>query len=308
MNPVRKTPEVKVSESAAGSSQVVKVFLAAIPRPWLVLILVVIAVGLVPVIESKAKTFALELTQPEVLQQESGDKFSEFKHDNAQHARLPCLLCHRREDNSAKPTLPGKAAHAPCAGCHSAQFSNTSSPICTICHTNVQTGSLKPFPKLRSFNVKFDHARHSGVGASCGTCHRPNRGGVSLSIPAATGAHTICFSCHTPQAQSNGKNLSSCSTCHELGKLVRTNERAAAFQVSFSHAKHDAGENLKCADCHRIRPGAAVGRQVFSPVPLNHHAPARSTSCMSCHNGTRTFGGDDFSACTKCHKGSQWRF
>src|SRR5688500_12471824 len=40
--------------------------------------------------------------------------YSRFKHDNPQHARLPCLLCHRRETNSAQPSLPGKSNHAPC--------------------------------------------------------------------------------------------------------------------------------------------------------------------------------------------------
>jgi hypothetical protein len=29
---------------------------------------------------------------------------------------------------------------------------------------------------------------------------------------------------------------------------------------------------------------------------------------MSCHNGKRAFGGDDFSVCNRCHKGSAWHF
>ena len=238
--------------------------------------------------------------------QNTSSDYSRFKHENPQHARLPCLLCHRRENNSARPTLPGKSNHAPCAGCHAQQFSNSDGPMCTICHTNIQAGTVKSFPRLRSFNVKFDHARHSSVGAACSTCHRSNRGGVSLSIPAGLSAHSTCFSCHTPQAQANGRNLSSCGTCHEPGRLVRPTERAAAFRIGFSHSKHDASEKLRCSDCHRVRPGFPVGRQVTSPVALNHHAPARATSCMTCHNGKRAFGGDDFSVCIRCHKGSQW--
>jgi hypothetical protein len=65
---------------------------------------------------------------------------------------------------------------------------------------------------------------------------------------------------------------------------------------------------LACGDCHRVRPGLPGGRQVTAPVALNHHAPARASSCASCHNGKRTFGGDDFSACKRCHSGSAWRF
>jgi c(7)-type cytochrome triheme protein len=238
--------------------------------------------------------------------QPSGD-FSKFKHDNPQHARLPCLLCHRREDNSTRPTLPGKSGHTPCVGCHAQQFSNSSSPICGVCHTNIQAGTVKAFPRLLSFNVKFDHARHLAAGAACATCHRQNRGGVAFSIPAGPNAHTVCFSCHTPQAQSNGRNISSCSTCHELGRLVRTTERAAAFRVGFSHVKHDASENLRCAACHRVRPGLPLGRQVLNPVALNHHARGGQMSCATCHNGKKAFGGDDFAACTRCHKGSAWR-
>ena len=232
--------------------------------------------------------------------------FSQFKHDDRNHARLPCLLCHRRENNSPQPTLPGKAAHAPCTGCHAPQFANPASEICTICHTDAQSGKVKAFPPLRSFDVRFDHAKHSG--AACGSCHRRNRGGVGLTIPSRLNAHVTCFSCHTPGAQANGRNISSCSTCHQLGRLVRISEQAQAFRVGFSHASHDASEKLGCASCHQVRAGGARGRQVSTPLPLNHHAPVRAFSCASCHNGKRTFGGDDFSVCTRCHKGPEWRF
>lgn len=238
-------------------------------------------------------------------QQGSAD-YSQFKHDNKNHARLPCLLCHRRENNSPQPTLPGKAAHAPCAGCHGQQFANTSSPICTICHTDVQSGKVKAFPPLRSFDARFDHAKHART--ACSTCHRPNRRGVALSIPARLNAHVTCFSCHTPNAQANGRNISSCSTCHQLGRLVRTSEQARGFRVGFSHADHGASEKLNCASCHRVRAGLARGRQVTAPAPLNHHARANTFSCASCHNGQRAFGGDDFSTCKRCHQGSAWHF
>lgn len=230
----------------------------------------------------------------------AGADFSQFKHDNRNHARLPCLLCHRRENNSPQPTLPGKAAHAPCTGCHAQQFANPASEICTICHTDVQSGKVKAFPPLRSFDARFDHAKHTD--AACASCHRRNRGGVGLSIPARLNAHVTCFSCHTPNAQANGRNISSCSTCHQLGRLVRTSERADAYRVGFSHANHDASEKLSCAACHQVRT------QVSAPLPLNHHAPGRAFSCATCHNGQRTFGGDDFSACKRCHKGATWRF
>ena len=232
--------------------------------------------------------------------------YSQFKHDDRNHARLPCLLCHRRENNSPQPTLPGKAAHAPCTGCHAQQFSNPASEICTICHTDAQSGKVKAFPPLRSFDARFDHAKHAG--AACATCHRQSRSGVGLSIPSRLNAHVTCYSCHTPGAQANGRNISSCSTCHQLGRPVRTSEQAPAYRVGFSHASHDASEKLACAACHQVRAGLPRGRQVSAPLSLNHHAPAGASSCATCHNGQRTFGGDDFSACRRCHKGSAWHF
>jgi c(7)-type cytochrome triheme protein len=240
--------------------------------------------------------------------QGEGD-YSKFQHTSQQHARLPCLLCHRREDNSPRPVR--SVGHTPCAGCHVQQFANPASPVCTICHENPASGAVKPFPALSSFDAAFDHGRHArGAGrpaASCATCHKPARRGVALSIPAGASAHTTCFQCHSPGAQSAGRDISSCSTCHALGRHARAQEWSRAYGFNFSHAGHTR-RGLSCADCHSVRAGAAKGRQVASPVPLHHHAPAGTRSCMTCHNDKRAFGGDDFSDCTKCHKGKAWRF
>ena len=232
--------------------------------------------------------------------------FSKFEHSNPQHARLPCLLCHRRYDNSATPQFPGKPDHLPCTGCHAPQFADSHHPICTVCHTNVQAGKLKSFPPLRSFNMRFSHARHSNV--SCNTCHSRMRGGTAFSIPAGTGAHRACFTCHTPEAEANGERLSSCGLCHQPGRFRRTSAFARAFRVGFSHAGHDSSEGLRCNNCHLVSWSLSQRSQVLSPLPLNHHAPPRRSSCMTCHNGKRAFGGDDFSACVKCHRGDSWHF
>jgi len=239
----------------------------------------------------------------EGFSQTPGTDFSKFKHDNPNHSRLPCLLCHRRETNEPRPAMPGADNHAPCAGCHAKEFANSDHQICTICHTNAQAGTVKPFPRLSSFGMRFDHARHQRT--SCASCHRPSRGGVALSIPTGFNAHTNCFGCHTPRAQSNGRDISSCGTCHQLGRTARASTAAPAFRVGFSHAKHDRSEGLNCNACHRIQAGRT---QVTAPQPLHHHAAPRAFSCMSCHNGKRTFGGDDFSMCKRCHTGTRWRF
>ena len=242
----------------------------------------------------------------EPTQTSEGLDYSKFLHSSRNHARLPCLLCHRRESNSPRPQLPGKSQHVPCTGCHAQQFSNSDSPICTICHTDVNSGALKSFPRLKSFGMKFDHSRHVGMqGVSCATCHRSARGGVALSIPAGFNAHATCYRCHSPRAQSEGGDISSCGTCHQSGSYRRTPEYAQAFRVGFNHAKH---QKVTCNECHQVRARMPQQRQVTSPVPLNHHARAESRSCMSCHDGKRAFGGDDFSVCKRCHTGTTWRF
>lgn len=253
-------------------------------------------------------TGAVETFEPayQQLQFPEGLDYSKFLHNTQNHARLPCLLCHRRESNVPVPRRPGASQHLPCAGCHAQQFASSDSPICTICHTDVKSGALKPFPRLRSFRMKFDHARHVNKGnVSCATCHRPSRGGVAMSIPAGFNAHTTCYRCHTPRAQSGGRDISSCGSCHQLGGYSRTPQFTQAFRVGFSHAKHD---KMTCNECHQVRAGMPQRRQVTNPEPLNHHATGRGQSCLTCHDGKRAFGGDDFSACKRCHSGATWHF
>src|SRR5262245_47076118 len=76
--------------------------------------------------------------------------YSNFQHTSGYHARLRCSLCHKRADTSAQPAMPGRDKHLPCAGCHTKQFADSSSAICTNCHTNAQAGTLKAFPRLSS--------------------------------------------------------------------------------------------------------------------------------------------------------------
>ena len=247
--------------------------------------------------------------QQTALGQEPTGDFSKFLHSSSHHARMPCLLCHRRESNSPRPNLPGAGGHVPCTGCHAQQFANKESPICTICHTDVNSGALKSFPPLKSFRVNFDHAKHLGMGqVNCATCHRPARGGVALSIPSGFNAHSTCFTCHSPRAKSGDRDISSCGTCHKPGAYARTPQWTTAFRMSFSHAKHGPAQKLSCEECHQVKAGLPQRRQVTTPEAANHHASGRGQSCMTCHDGKRAFGGDDFSVCKRCHTENRWRF
>src|SRR5712692_1151342 len=149
----------------------------------------VIALTLVTVLNSRAsgsmqksltESLPAEFNQ-EQMQFPEGLDYGKFMHSSRNHSRLPCLLCHRRESNSPIPKRPGGSGHLPCAGCHAQQFSSPESPICTICHTDVKSGALKSFPRLKSFRMKFDHSLHLKMGSvSCATCHSPASGGVAL--------------------------------------------------------------------------------------------------------------------------------
>lgn len=223
--------------------------------------------------------------------------FSKFKHSNAEHARFPCALCHERKDNSATPKLSG---HLPCAGCHTAQFADNKSAICTICHINMESGVVRNFPALKSFNVLFDHAKHQQQ-TNCATCHKSTGRGVALSIPTGLNAHNSCFQCHSASAE---QNLSACGVCHQPGQKTAVRSESAKIFAVFSHAKH----NLNCATCHTVNAGATRGNQVNAPLAAMHFAPKNSLSCGGCHNNQKAFGGTDFKDCKRCHTGNNFKF
>ena len=240
--------------------------------------------------------------ESESVSESQNQDYSHFQHSNPVHARMPCLLCHKRDDNSATPKLPG---HTPCSGCHTQQFGDSGSQICTICHTNVQTGTTKRFPGLRSFTARFDHARHIRQ-TDCATCHRPSRRGVALSIPSGIGAHGTCYQCHGPRTEVGGKNIGSCNVCHTAGRPIRNSDWAGAFAKNFDHSKHHRG--LNCTSCHIVRAGRPRGGQVTAPLASMHFASGRTQSCATCHNNKRVFGGNDFADCKRCHEGTSFRF
>lgn len=230
--------------------------------------------------------------------------YSSFTHDEPQHERLPCLLCHTREKDLYVPKFSG---HLPCASCHVQQFEDRNNAICSVCHTDSESGTLKQFPPLSSFTAKFDHGRHLRE-TDCATCHRPSRSGVALSIPAGRTAHVTCFQCHGPDTEIAGRNIGSCSICHEAGHPVRTSESSPAYAASFSHREHLSRGRTDCSSCHTVLAEQPRGRQVTSPVLAMHFPPKGRQSCGSCHNNKRAFGTGDFANCRRCHESGTFKF
>ena len=241
--------------------------------------------------------------------------YSKFLHNSQRHSSLACNSCHERTDNSATPRFPG---HKACTDCHRSQFTTPQVPMCKICHTDISSNNppLKSFPTTfnEPFNVKFDHAQHNTGSArpqrGCAGCHSsPINRGVGLSIPANLAAHNGCYTCHTPASKSNaGREIASCGVCHDQKAYRPTTTAARSYRYAFSHADHGARERLACADCHKLTAGAAQTRQVSSPSAAEHFPATRGTTCVTCHNGKRSFGGDlAFKDCKRCHTGPTFR-
>src|SRR5437660_4800672 len=239
--------------------------------------------------------------------------YSKFLHTSQRHASLACSSCHHRNDNSAQPSFPG---HRDCIECHRTQYATANSPLCSICHSDLNGNNppRRAFPASfkENFNMKFDHAQHMSGAArpksGCVACHSSSlRRGAALSIPASLSAHNQCYTCHTPSAQSNGRDIASCKTCHDQKAYARTPTASVAFSYAFSHAQHSPRQRLNCADCHSYTAGLPQRRQVSSTRPAEHF-PTGNNSCASCHNGRRSFGGDvDFKNCRRCHVGQSFR-
>jgi len=229
--------------------------------------------------------------------------YAVFRHNGEYHSRLPCLACHTRQTNAARIGLPGKVDHSPCAGCHTLQFQNKNSSICSVCHTDSDAGMVKAFPPLRSFGARFVHSKHSRT--ACATCHKPQ--GKTLSIPVGRSGHTTCFSCHTSKASNV---MASCGTCHKPGDgRLQGPGNSRAFRANFSHAKHGRGQKLECAACHTVARGGGRRNEVSAPATAMHNnVTGTKVSCATCHNNERAFGAEDFANCKRCHTGGSFAF
>jgi len=280
-------------------------------RRWLsfcVLVIGAVLFGLAAVSGPGVSALSAKSPEPEfaaMMRQAAGTDYSGFAHSSSAHARLRCTVCHRRDAEAPQTIRPG---HRPCSSCHSGKFASMKGPICTVCHTNAEPKGpeLKPFSGLRSFNVKFNHARHANAG--CATCHKPIKRSVAFSIPAGSSAHSTCNQCHGVGAQKAGRDLSSCDVCHERGRYQRPPAFSRAYKIQFNHSQHASPQKLSCNDCHRAKGGTASPGQMSEPIPAMHRASESALSCMTCHNNKRAFGGDDFSDCKRCHQGPTFRF
>src|SRR6266542_5549476 len=64
-----------------------------------------------------------------VYAQGNDQDYSKFLHTSSRHASIGCNECHRRTDNSSRPSFPG---HKACTSCHLTQFTTPTLPMCLI--------------------------------------------------------------------------------------------------------------------------------------------------------------------------------
>ena len=296
-------------------------------RAWLLVMVVIVVTALALLkVEGGFATTRTVKTVAAALPQGDNLNYSAFKHTSSRHVGLGCTACHQRGgDNSIKSVGVGDKKgsgfpyHSACQSCHLNQFLTPGSPMCLICHQNVngKDAPLKNFPTTfkESFNVKFDHAQHMAGSVrpktGCVFCHsRPLNRGTALSIPTGLSAHSQCYTCHTPGSKGGGgRDIATCGVCHSTQKYNRVSTNSRSFRQAFSHAQHGPRQRLDCTTCHTPTPGVPIGRQVSSPRSTQHFVTGGGRSCGACHDGTPTFGGDlDFKSCHRCHTGTSFRF
>ncbi len=154
------------------------------------------------------------------------------------------------------------------------------------------------FPAQR-LGLRFDHARHVALGATCATCHdkaKTSRSSADSLLPAGT----RCDGCHgtNPRTQTvtaGTESIGACATCHlgyrpEDGQLVLRTSLPRPH-LRFDHAVH-AERGVDCAACH-----GAVGSLELATVD---QLP-RMRACFGCHTADRPNAGKPSRACPTCH-------
>jgi hypothetical protein len=165
-----------------------------------------------------------------------------------------------------------------------------------------EPGDGGPSPVIfppQSLGIRFNHAAHLALGATCVTCHdkakTSHRSADSL-LPAGTRCDACHGSNHRGEVVTAGTEArGACAVCHvgyrpEDGqRVLRTLLRPP--HLRFDHAVH-AERNIRCESCH-----GAVGSLELATVD---QLP-RMRACLKCHTSEAATAGKPSRACTTCH-------
>lgn len=220
------------------------------------------------------------------------------------HSQISCSSCHvvgRKE--------VFRFEHADqkfCIDCHKSphggQFhEKLATQSCATCHDTVKFANRVDFNHATTaFPLTGKHAR-----VKCEQCHKateemfdtkPPRPKAKFLFPELASAS--CVACH---ADYHGGQLGKqCASCHDDSgwKQVKfDHDRQSRFAIVGKHM------DLKCAQCHKAVPGAAVtfgGKK----TPLVHYKPI-SPECTTCHKDPHA--GQYGSRCQECHMEKGWK-
>jgi c(7)-type cytochrome triheme protein len=150
--------------------------------------------------------------------------------------------------------------------------------------------------------IRFDHAAHARLGATCAGCHTAAEGSTNAADSLLPG-EAACRGCHAiDRAQPDkpapkGKATGRCDACHAdaaghtwTPTAVWTEPpriELAAPNLKFNHRLH-ATRGLACALCH---PTAAA-----ASAPVTRADLPTMASCLACHDGKQVSA-----RCGACH-------
>jgi hypothetical protein len=158
----------------------------------------------------------------------------------------------------------------------------------------------------QSIPIRFDHAQHARLGATCEGCHNTAAASTSAGDNLIPG-EAACRGCHAidranpTKAVAAGQGAARCDACHVDGSgsgwlPALTLDGGVAPQparvelarpnLKFNHRLH-ASRGLGCALCHT----AAAGQGMVTRADLPMMA-----SCLACHDGKQSTA-----RCGACH-------
>jgi hypothetical protein len=150
--------------------------------------------------------------------------------------------------------------------------------------------------------LRFDHAQHARLGATCEGCHVSAQSSAS-AVDNLIPAEAACRSCHKiDRAQpaktvGKGQGAARCDACHvdpttRAGWMPPTPQAQpprvtlSRPNLKFNHRLH-AGRGYACALCHTTADTQAMVTRADLPM---------MASCLGCHDGRQATG-----RCTACH-------
>ncbi len=180
----------------------------------------------------------------------------------------------------------------------------SASPATTEAAPVAPAASRGPSPLIypgESLPIRFDHARHARLGATCEGCHTRAAGSTTAAdnlIPT----EAACRGCHKIDRANPGKSVAAgqgaarCDACHvdEAGRgwmpgggLVEPPRVVMPRpNLKFNHRLH-AVRGIGCALCHTAAAGQGMVTRADLPM---------MSSCLACHDGKQSTA-----RCGACH-------